>query len=84
MKALVTSFLIVGGFLCWKVENGEELRVGVDSIMGCGPHVRLSEGLVEFLQGQGCRALKDYCNLVNTLVWVQAWKSAQVLGIDGD
>jgi len=58
-NAIVNSFLVVGYYLGLKVENGQEVRVGEDSIMGYGPKIKLFGGLMDFLRRQGSRTLKD-------------------------
>lgn len=58
-KALVQSFDVISNHLAWRVGNGEQVRVGAGSVMGCGEGLRLPEGLITLLQERGISTLNQ-------------------------
>jgi len=82
-KALVSSYPVIGIMFGWKAGNGEDVRVGVDAIMGCGNQVRLYLELINYNDGKNIRVLK-YCSyLARADIWSQAWKTPHELGLEG-
>jgi hypothetical protein len=56
-KALSHAFSVIGNYLALKVENGAQVRIGYDAIMGCGERIFLAEALTNSLR------LKCFCTL---------------------
>jgi len=45
-KSMALSFLVIGMYLAWRVGNEAHVRIGTNTIMGCGEEVFLVENLV--------------------------------------
>jgi hypothetical protein len=57
-RAITLAFPIVGQFLAWKVVSRNQVRIGMDAIVGCGEHIFLLEELVAHLRKLGICTLK--------------------------
>jgi hypothetical protein len=44
---MMESYPMIGNWLCWKIGNGKNVRVGEDPWIGLGEGYKLSEALVE-------------------------------------
>jgi hypothetical protein len=75
---------VVENNLAWKVGNGELVRVGTDSVLGCGENVILSEDLIVSLQDRGICTLNHVRDQNTTTIWEQGWMTAQELSLDGE
>lgn len=50
LKDLCDSFPLICNHLAWKVGSGQNVRVGSDSIIGCGASIFLLEEMIAHLQ----------------------------------
>ena len=60
------------------------VKVGINSILGCGSRTCLSKELVLDFQEKEIRTLDKFVDHGSTDIWPQGWLQAEALGLDGD
>jgi hypothetical protein len=65
---LILAFLIIDKYLAWKVGSVSQVRVGQDSISGCGENIFLSKDMVIQLQELGFCTLNRVGDAASTSV----------------
>jgi hypothetical protein len=82
-KSLTLVFPFIGQFLAWKVGSWVQVKVGIDTILGCGEGIFLPKYLILYLHEQGRCKLNKFDNPLLSSVWSQGWLQDQALGLEG-
>ena len=80
-KAVLWSFDLIGNFLTWKVGNGTNVRIGLDSWVGCKWRHNLPMSLVDKLHSAGLFYVSDIGCLDLSLLNNQGWFTAELIGL---
>jgi hypothetical protein len=65
----VLAFIVNENHFPWKVGNGVLVRVGVDSILGCGESVILSQEIINKIQVRCIFTLNQVGDPNATTIW---------------
>ena len=80
-RALTSSFNILSDWLVQKPGNGEDIRIGVDPLIGSHTYYKVFENLISVLKEKGIKfmAQAKTCNMENT--FHTRWKNDDLLGL---
>ena len=78
---MLWSFDLIGNFLVWKVENGADLRIGMDPWVGCKWRHSLPSHLTDILHSAGIYFLKDIGSPGVSYLMEQGWLNDDNLGL---
>jgi hypothetical protein len=67
----------------WKLGNGEDIRIGVDPLIGSHTYYKVFENLISVLKEKDIKfmAQAKTCSMENT--YDTRWKNDDLLGLDG-
>jgi hypothetical protein len=82
-RALTSSFDILSDWLVWKPGNGEDIRIGVDPLIGSHTYYKLSENLISVLKEKGINFLAQAGTGSMENTCHTRWKKVELLGLDG-
>ena len=82
-RSLTCSFNILSDWLVWKPGNGEDIRIGVDPLIGSHTYYKVFENIIFVLKEKIIKfmAQAKTCNMENT--FHTRWKNDDLLGLDG-
>jgi len=73
---------IVSKWIAWSLDNGSKIYIGKDPIVGYTNQCKLSEGLVQHLNGKRIYFLNQIYSQNEDKGGAYVWKSIEVLGIN--
>jgi hypothetical protein len=82
-QVLIRSFPRIGNWLAYRVGDNKKVRLGLNPWMGYVRHHLLPQHLVIRLNNLCITILVDVANPMNTNMWLQGRKKAEVIGFEG-
>lgn len=81
---MVLAFPLVEKWLVWKVGNGNFVRLGQDTSVGCKENFCFPRNIVSALRDKGYFYISQIADNENSSIWRKALLSAERLGLIGD
>jgi len=81
---MLSSFLVIGDVLAWRVGNGNHLHVGSYPWPGSDTSHLLPDDLIIHLHRQDITHLSNLADNFSTTILHQGWKRARFMGLTGN
>ena len=75
-RPFTLAFPVIGNYFAWKEEDGYQVKVGSDVVVGCKINIFLPGNLFQHLQHIGRCTLILVQNPLDTTLWNQGWLKA--------